>query len=83
VRLAPGDTLIAFSDGVTETLNVAGDEFSDERLVNIVRNHAHESVNQLTDRILAEWRDFSGGATQADDVSLLVFRYMPQPAKSP
>jgi sigma-B regulation protein RsbU (phosphoserine phosphatase) len=77
IQLAPGDTVIAFSDGVTEARNNVGEEFSDERLVRLVQEHARESIPALRDTVLAELDMFRGSAPLSDDASLLVLRYRP------
>lgn len=75
LELEEGDTLVVFSDGVTEALNADGDEFGEERLLALL--HAHHACfpEALLDRILAGVRTFAGGAAQNDDVTALVLRY--------
>ena len=61
-----------FSDGVTEALSAADEEYGEERLCAAVRRHAELPATELLDRILAEVDDFSAGAPQHDDISLVV-----------
>jgi sigma-B regulation protein RsbU (phosphoserine phosphatase) len=75
VALAPGDVIIAFSDGVSEALNEAGDEYTDERLLASVNAHRGKSPQALLDGLLTDVRGFCGGATPSDDVTLVVVRY--------
>ena len=75
VQLEDGDTLVVFSDGVTEALNEAGDEFGEERLLRCVGEHLGCATDVLLDRILATVRNFAASATQNDDVTALVLRY--------
>jgi serine phosphatase RsbU (regulator of sigma subunit)/pSer/pThr/pTyr-binding forkhead associated (FHA) protein len=75
VQLEDGDTLIVFSDGVTEALNAAGDEFGEERLLPCVHEHRGSATDVLLDRILATVRNFAASAVQNDDVTALVLRY--------
>jgi serine phosphatase RsbU (regulator of sigma subunit)/pSer/pThr/pTyr-binding forkhead associated (FHA) protein len=75
VQLEDGDTLVVFSDGVTDALNEAGDEFGEERLLQCVGEHLGCATDVLLDRILATVRNFAAGATQNDDVTALVLRY--------
>jgi sigma-B regulation protein RsbU (phosphoserine phosphatase) len=70
--MAPGDVLVAYSDGVTEAINDSG-LFGEERLVAAVREHAHETPDQILSGILARVNDFSGGS-QSDDLTLVVTR---------
>ena len=75
VQLEDGDTLVVFSDGVTEALNEAGDEFGEERLLRCVGEHLGCATDVLLDTILATVRTFAASATQNDDVTALVLRY--------
>ena len=75
VTLAPGDVVIAFSDGVSEALNEAGDEYTDERLLASVNAHRGKSPQALLDGLLVDVREFCGEATPSDDVTLVIVRY--------
>ena len=75
LQLEDGDTLVVFSDGVTEALNSAGDEFGEERLLPCVTEHCRLSTEMMLDRILATVRTFAASAAQNDDVTALVLRY--------
>jgi sigma-B regulation protein RsbU (phosphoserine phosphatase) len=75
VRLRPGDVLVAFSDGVSEALNEAGEEFTDQRLVESLTAKRDRSPQELLDGLLADVRTFCGRATQSDDVTIVIVRY--------
>jgi serine phosphatase RsbU (regulator of sigma subunit) len=75
VRLSPGDIIVAFSDGVTEAMNPAGDEFTDDRLLACAEAHRGGSPQQMLDALLADVHAFCEGATQSDDVTAVVVRY--------
>ena len=75
LQLEDGDTLVVFSDGVTEALNAAGDEFGEERLLPCIEAHRGSTPEVLLDRILATVRTFAASAAQNDDVTALVLRY--------
>jgi len=75
VRLAPGDVLIAFSDGVSEALNEAGEEFTDARLLASLEARRGSAPEQLLDGLLADIRSFCGRALPNDDVTAVVVRY--------
>jgi sigma-B regulation protein RsbU (phosphoserine phosphatase) len=76
--LEEGDTLVVFSDGVTEALNTAGDEFGEERLLPCLDEHRACRPQELRDRILESVRTFAASAAQNDDVTALVLRYRKQ-----
>ena len=75
VKLEPGDLVVAFSDGVTEALNPAGDEFTDDRLIASVTKHRAATPQAAVEALLADVRTFCEDATQSDDVTILLVRY--------
>ena len=70
-KLFPGDTLVLYTDGVTESFNEAGEEFGEQRLIEALRGHADESCQDLLASIVDEIRRFSP-RVQHDDVTLIV-----------
>jgi serine phosphatase RsbU (regulator of sigma subunit) len=75
LALTRGDVIIAFSDGVSEALNEAGDEYGDDRLLAAVMANRHRTPPELLDALLADVRNFAGAATANDDVTMVVVRY--------
>jgi len=73
-RMAPGDVLVLYTDGVTEAFDTARCMFGEERLQAIVRTHAQEPAAGLVAAITAAVRDHAGAAPQSDDITLLVLR---------
>ena len=76
VRLAPGDTLFAFSDGITEAVDRGGEEFGDDRLIATVASATALEVSALVALVLDRVRQFTGDAPQADDMTALALRYI-------
>lgn len=74
-RLESGDTLILFSDGLTEAENVDGEEFGMARVSEAFAANAALAPQELAAAILARIAEFTKGAEQADDMTLLVLRY--------
>jgi len=72
VTLAPGDVLVAYTDGLTEAFNANHEMFGDERLIQIIGAHPSASAQELLDAIMAQVHTFTGGAPQSDDITLLV-----------
>jgi sigma-B regulation protein RsbU (phosphoserine phosphatase) len=72
-RFEAGDTFVLFTDGVTEAMSDAGEEFGDARLLALVRAHAHLPPSAMLDRIVEAVRDFSE-SEQEDDLTLIVGR---------
>jgi sigma-B regulation protein RsbU (phosphoserine phosphatase) len=74
VSLAPGDTLVLFSDGVTDAENESEDAFGDARLVDAVGLSAAVTAASLLGDISAAHATFVAGAPQQDDMTLVVAR---------
>jgi len=72
--LAPGDLLLAFTDGLTEALNGAGEEFGDARAAGLLVGNRHLGAGDLQRLLSAELEAFCGGAPQHDDVTIVVAR---------
>jgi sigma-B regulation protein RsbU (phosphoserine phosphatase) len=73
LALEPGDTLVLYTDGVTEAMNPADDLFGDERLlVTPAGTSAAETVSNL----VAALRAFVGKREAADDIAILALRRM-------
>jgi serine phosphatase RsbU (regulator of sigma subunit) len=70
-KLAPGDTLLLYTDGVTEALNAEGEEFGEERLLEAARQHRELSPPELLAAVADHARGFSPHE-QSDDVTLIV-----------
>jgi serine phosphatase RsbU (regulator of sigma subunit) len=73
VVLAPGDTLLLFTDGATEASNLAGEPFGEARLLASLSRHRHLPLPSLIQIMLREIRWFAGGR-QGDDMTLVVAR---------
>jgi phosphoserine phosphatase RsbU/P len=72
-ELESGDTLVLYTDGITEAMSADGCEFGEEGLVKVLRAERHLSVEQLLQRILHKVRVFSRHE-QEDDIALVVAR---------
>ena len=75
IALDEGDTIILFSDGVTEADNSRNEEFGEDRLISYVIANRSATVGDLVKGILESVTKFSVGAPQADDISVTVVRY--------
>jgi serine phosphatase RsbU (regulator of sigma subunit) len=71
IVLASGDSLVVFSDGVTDALNEQGEEFGEDRLLQLVRAHDGRSAQSLRGAIIDAVTGYST-ATPFDDLTLLV-----------
>ena len=72
-RLAAGDALALYTDGVTEAFNGAGEDFGEQRLVEALRRTRKLTCHEQVEAIAGEVRQFSPGE-QFDDITLIVAR---------
>ncbi len=73
VELSSGDSLVFFTDGVTEARDALGDEFGEERLQELLTLGGEFSARELRDLIMAAVGEFSDGPVQ-DDATLIVVK---------
>jgi sigma-B regulation protein RsbU (phosphoserine phosphatase) len=73
-RMEPGDTLVLFSDGVTEAVNPADEDFGEQRLGDLVASLKDRSAPEIVKAIHAEVARFTQGAPPADDITVVVAR---------
>jgi serine phosphatase RsbU (regulator of sigma subunit) len=83
VRLAPGDTLLMFTDGVTDTRSPNGDVFGHGRLQDRLEKLKGEGGQAVCDGILQTLREFQADARQEDDITMLaISRSAPLPGRA-
>lgn len=75
LRLAPGDRVVIYSDGVTEAQNQKREFFGKKRLNEILKAHAGESCSAIHEAILESVTAFTEGAPQSDDITVVVLEY--------
>ncbi len=73
--LGAGDLVVIYSDGISEAYNVQGDMLGEGGLCQIVESFQGDTVDQLAGVIQAGVRNFTEGAPQSDDITLLVVQY--------
>lgn len=81
VHLAPGDTLVLYSDGVTEASNPKGQLFGLKRVQDLVHEYADQPPNRLKQIILDDLANFRQTEVCADDVTLIVIKFSPDTTK--
>ena len=74
VELAAGDTLVLYTDGITEAENVDGEEFGASRLLDTLGSHSHLPAVPLLQAVVGAVQQFSGGSEQQDDITLVIAR---------
>jgi phosphoserine phosphatase RsbU/P len=75
VKLEPGDTLVLFSDGVTEAMDPRDELFTVGRLRQVLSGQQSTPLDEIQKQILEAVANFSQGASQADDLTLLLLRF--------
>lgn len=72
--MQPGDTLIIYSDGITEAMNVGDEEYGEKRFIEITCQHREQSANQLVSTITKDVQNHAGERPQFDDITLVVIK---------
>jgi serine phosphatase RsbU (regulator of sigma subunit)/pSer/pThr/pTyr-binding forkhead associated (FHA) protein len=73
-QLEPGDVLVIYSDGVTESLNEKGEEFGEARLIELVQKNRGGTAAGIRDRIEGALSLFVGKAKTVDDLTLVILK---------
>jgi sigma-B regulation protein RsbU (phosphoserine phosphatase) len=74
VQLGPGDLLVAFTDGVSEAMNAAQEEWGEERLLPVLQQLRCESPAVVIERVMAAADAHVAGTPQHDDMTLVVVK---------
>jgi serine phosphatase RsbU (regulator of sigma subunit)/dihydrofolate reductase len=74
LHLLPGDILLAFTDGISEAMNAAGDEWGEYRMIAEAQAHPDENAAELLQGLFRAADAFAAGAPQHDDMTLVVLR---------
>jgi sigma-B regulation protein RsbU (phosphoserine phosphatase) len=75
-RLAPGDRLVFYSDGIVEAADAQEAVFGYEQTAETIRKGCVEDLSAaaLIDRLIGAVKDFAGGEPQGDDMTVVVLR---------
>jgi serine phosphatase RsbU (regulator of sigma subunit) len=74
VEIEPGDVMVIYSDGVTESLDEEGEEFGEARLIEIVQKNRGRSPAGIRDRIDEALTKFVGRASAVDDLTIVILK---------
>jgi sigma-B regulation protein RsbU (phosphoserine phosphatase) len=75
MKLQPNDTIVLFSDGVTETMDPQEELFGVERLREILNGKSECQLEQIQANVMDSIQRFARGSRQTDDITLLVLRF--------
>ena len=82
VSLAPGDLLVAYTDGISEAMNTADEEWGEEQIMETVKGCAGLAAQDILRRVFTAADQFVAGAKQHDDMTLVVMRVVSEPAET-
>ena len=74
MELEPGDTILLYTDGITEAMNADGEQFGVKRMHEVFAATPPEHSQQVAEAIFEAVRDFVGDTPQSDDITCLVLR---------
>ncbi|WP_303922667.1 SpoIIE family protein phosphatase [Draconibacterium sediminis] len=75
IQLNRDDTLVLYTDGVTEMLNENNEQYSNHQLVDNLISLTGKSPKEIVERLEKSFKMYMGHAQQADDITMLVFNY--------
>jgi len=75
IDLEENDTIVLYTDGVTESKNERLDDFGDKQFLNVLQTNEKLSLENLSNKIIQEISVFSSGYEQYDDITLVIFRW--------
>ncbi len=81
IRLEYGDSLLLYTDGVTEAMNPAGELLGEEHLKRILLESGGGTAKEEALHVLAKTHEFADGAMQSDDITILALKYL-RPAQA-
>jgi sigma-B regulation protein RsbU (phosphoserine phosphatase) len=73
-RVAPGDVIVLYTDGITEAMDRAGELFGDAALARVLSSHQRLDAAGIRERVLREVRAFVGDAEPHDDMTMVVLK---------
>ena len=74
IVLQPGDWLMIFTDGLVEAMNAAGEEYGQQRVLNVLNAGASATPAEMLVRIMSDLDAFVGDTAQHDDVTCMIVK---------
>lgn len=74
IQMKPEDVLVIYSDGITDSVNEADEEFGEQRLIEIVRRYRNRTASQIRDRIDEAINQFVGQSPPIDDTTIVIIK---------
>lgn len=76
IALKNNETLVLYTDGVTEAFNKKDEEFGNKRLYGSLTNTSGLSAEKIIDKIISDVKEFTNGVEQSDDITCMALRYL-------
>ena len=74
IKLHPGDSLIIYSDGITEAMDKKEEEFDEDRLEEAIKKHINEPAAEMLENLINEVKQFTMNTPQTDDMTLVIIK---------
>ncbi|NGQ94903.1 serine/threonine-protein phosphatase [Brevibacillus sp. SYP-B805] len=74
IRLEADDTVFFYTDGIIEAENKRGEQFSRQRLIELLHKHGDQNVNQLEQTVVDAIQDFTEDLPQKDDITMVIIK---------
>ena len=77
VEVKQGDLLLLFTDGISEAMNAADEEWGEERMLCVLKNSSAAKLASIASTLFYAADEFTGSAPQHDDMTLVIARFQP------
>ena len=74
LAILPGDLLVIFTDGISEAMNPADEEWGEDRFAEAVKACSHLTAHEILDQLIRDADSFAAGAKQHDDMTLVIIK---------
>jgi len=74
IAFAPGDVFLFYTDGIVDARNRDGEEFEASALLKVIQENGWDTACDLREKIISQVRQFTAGASQTDDMTLVVVK---------
>jgi sigma-B regulation protein RsbU (phosphoserine phosphatase) len=75
IELQAGNVLLAYTDGIVESVNEYGEEFGEQRLVTLVQDHRNQSADEIQKVIVTRVLEWAYEEERDDDMTLIVAKF--------
>ena len=76
INYEKGETIVLFSDGITETFNIEDEEYGEDRVKNVIKQNIKKSSKDIATAIIDDTIEYRGMRNQFDDITLIVSKFL-------